>query len=81
MPIKSLCNMWLSNDLPALWAMALNHIIIPASKADTNPSNTHRKRINLAVSLGHSGLMSQMLLSDGVAPLNDRPNILLALLL
>eukprot|EP00731_Ephydatia_muelleri_P021928 Em0014g519a len=30
-----------------------------ASKADTNPSNTHRKRINSAVSLGHSGLMSK----------------------
>eukprot|EP00731_Ephydatia_muelleri_P021888 Em0014g479a len=29
------------------------------SKADTNPSNTHRKRINSAVSLGHSGLMSK----------------------
>ena len=29
MPIKSLCNMWLSNDLSTLWAMALNHTIIP----------------------------------------------------
>ena len=61
MSIKSLCNMWLRNDLSTLWAMAINRTIIPPSKADTNPSNTHRKRINSAVSLGRSGLMNQSL--------------------
>ncbi|KAL5516860.1 hypothetical protein EMCRGX_G002290 [Ephydatia muelleri] len=53
--------MWLRNDLSTLWAMAINRTIIPPSKADINPSNTHRKRINLAVFLGRSGLMTKPL--------------------
>ena len=76
-PVKSLCKMWVDNNVITLWEMAKNRAQVLQGQHQSNLSNTHkcRKRnIDLAVSYGQAGMLGKackILTSDGLAPNNE----------
>ena len=71
-PVDTLCNMWIENDLAALWNMAKTRTASHNGGKHGSLRKDRTNVINQAVSLGRSGMMGKacrILQSNGIAPI------------